>query len=220
MLEKQTRRNYWLSKFSFGGKKMEKRVFVVSAVIIAMLAISPAPAVIIDSINADKTPSGVQLWEMGEIGWLYTPQFSYTLTGIQSLFGGGGGPAYPLGTVTLEIYDGFPIDDSALLRSATFAVENGIPGGGTFAPLEISAGSDYFVGFRSYPAGGGTIVICNFALDGVSLPCYYGTDNTGQYLNFTTSPYLVHPILMFEGVPEPATLLLLGLGGLMLHRRR
>jgi hypothetical protein len=198
---------------------MEKRVFVVSAVIIAMLAISPASAVIIDSINADKNPSGVQPWVMGEIGWLYTPQFNYTLNGIQSLFGVGSGPVYPLGTVTLEIYDGFPVDNGTLLRSATFVVENGMPGGGTFAPLEISADSEYFVGFRSYPAGGGTWAICNFASDGVSLPCYYGTDNTGQYLNFTTNPYLVHPIIMFEGVPEPATLLLLGLGGLMLHRR-
>jgi len=197
---------------------MEKRVFVVSAMIIAVLAISPAPAVIIDSINADKIPSGVQWREMSEIGWLYTPQFSYTLTGIQSIFGGGGGPAHPLGTVTLEIYDGFPVAGAALLRSATFAVEGGVPGGGTFAPLEISAGSDYFVGFRSYPISG-IGVICNYAFDGVSLPSYYGTDNTGQYLNLTTQPYLDHPILMFEGVPEPATLLLLGLGGLMLHRR-
>lgn len=199
---------------------MEKRVFVVSAVIIAMLAISPAPAVIIDSINADKTPFPVQPWVMGEIGWLYTPQFSYTLTGIQSLFGYYGGPVRPLGTVTLEIYDGLPINSGVLLRSATFVAENGMPGGESFTPLEISAGSEYFVGFRSFPAGGGIWVICNYAFDGVSLPSYYGTDNTGQYLNFTTSSYLVHPILMFEGVPEPATLLLLGLGGLLLHRRR
>ena len=64
---------------------MEKRVFIVSAAIIVMLAISPAPAVIIDSINADKNPFTVTVSSMGEIGWLYTPQFSYTLTGICSV---------------------------------------------------------------------------------------------------------------------------------------
>ena len=197
---------------------MEKRVFVVSVVIIAMLAISPTPAVIIDSINADKDPFTFSLSSMGEIGWLYTPQFSYTLTGIQSQFGYiSGAPIYPLGTVELEIYDGLPVDGAALLRSVTFVVENGPPAGGSFTPLEVSAGSDYFVGFRS---DNSNRIFCNSADSGVSLPCYYGTDNTGQYLNFTTTSYLVHPILKFEGVPEPATLLLLGLGWLMLHRRR
>ena len=200
---------------------MEKRVFIVSAAIIVMLAISPAPAVIIDSINADKNPVTVSISSMGEIGWLYTPQFSYTLTGIQSQFGSiSGAPIYPLGTVELEIYDGLPVDGAALLRSKTLFVDNGPPAGGSFTPLEVFAGSDYFIGFRSFPAGGGNRIFCNSADSGVSLPCYYGTDNTGQYSNFTTTSYLVHPIITFEGVPEPATLLLLGLGGLMLHRRR
>ncbi|MHC4394946.1 MAG: PEP-CTERM sorting domain-containing protein [Planctomycetota bacterium] len=201
---------------------MEKRVFVVSAMmIITMLAVSSASAEIIDSINANKTPFTIGVGSMGEIGWLYTPQFSYTLIGIQSLFGGGGAPVYPLGTVELEIYDGYPVDDSTLLRSVTFPIENGMPGGGTFAPLQISAGSGYFVGFRTFFLGGGNGVACNFASSGVSLPCYYGTDNSGNYLiNATTDTSLTHPILMFEEVPEPATLLLLGLGGLMMLRRR
>ena len=202
---------------------MRRQAVLVFAMVILVLAAPQAPAVIIDSINADKTPFTSEIGNVGEIGWLYTPGFSYTLTGIQSLFGAGDGPIYAWGIVELEIYDGLPINGGALLRSVTFGVVRGLLGGGSFTPLEISGGSDYFVGFRGVEPIGLTppyTIPCNFAVSGVSLPCYYGTDNSGTYSIATDDYHLIHPILLFEGVPEPATLLLLGLGGLALLRKR
>jgi len=202
---------------------MRKQTVFVFAIVILVLAASPAPAAIIDSINADKTPFTSEIGNVGEIGWLYTPDFSYTLTGIQSLFGAGGGPIYDWGFVELEIYDGLPINGGALLRSVTFGVVRGLPGGGSFTPLEISGGSDYFVGFRGVEPIGPTppyTIPCNFAVSGVPLPCYYGTDNSGTYSIASDDYHLIHPILLFEGVPEPATLLLLGLGAIALRKRR
>ena len=200
---------------------MRKQTVFVFAIVILVLAASPAPAAIIDSINADKTPFTSEIGNVDEIGWLYTPDFSYTLTGIQSKFGAGEGPIYAWGIVELEIYDGLPINGGALLRSVTFGVVRGLLGGGSFTPLEISGGTDYFVGFRGVePIGSPYTIPCNFAVSGVPLPCYYGTDNSGTYSFATDDYHLIHPILLFEGVPEPSTLLLLSLGGLALMRKR
>jgi len=200
-----------------------KSAFISAIIAVTMLVASPVLGVIIDSINADETPYTSAVVNVSEIGWVYTPQFSYTLTGIQSQFSDGSGPVFPWGNVEIEVYDGVPINGGVLLRSVTIFVEwGGFLRGGSFAPLEISAGSDYFIGFRGEPFGPVPPyeILCNFADSGVSLPCYYGTNNDGTYPNTTDSDYRIHPILMFEGVPEPATVFLLSLGGLALLRKR
>jgi hypothetical protein len=187
-----------------------------------MLTALSAQAAIIDSINADKIPWAGEIGGIGEIGWVYTPRFSYILTGVKSYFANPDTPLYnPFYNVEVEIYDDVPANGGELLRSATFLVWSHITGG-TFAPLDISVDSDYFVGFRfspPFPSVYNTI-LCNFADSGVSLPAYYGLDNSGAYSIPISDDDFIHPILMFEGVPEPATILLLAFGGLMLRRKR
>lgn len=200
---------------------MRKQTLFALATAIITLTASQAPASFIDSVNADKTPFPGTVVGMGEIGWVYTPQFNYTLTGIKSYFGDPAAPVFdPVFTVIFEIYDDVPIDGGALLRSVTFPIRTW-PAGGAFTPLDISAGNDYFVGFRHFhPFFDNDVVLCNFADSGVSLPAYYGPDNSGTYSIATDNSNFMHPILLFEGTPEPATILLLALGGLMLRRKK
>ena len=199
---------------------MKKQALLTLAILVVILAALSAPAAIVDSINADKNPLTGEIGGIGEIGWVYTPDFNYTLTGIESYFGDLNTPLYePLFTVEVELYDDVPGDGGELLRSATFLVDSHIKGG-TFAPLDISAGSDYFVGFRFSRPVGYYEILCNFADSGVSLPAYYDTENSGTYSIPTSNDDFLHPIIFFEGVPEPATILLLGLGGLILRKSK
>jgi hypothetical protein len=201
--------------------KTKKQTLLALVISVIMLTALPAPASFIDSVNADKTPFPGEMMGVGEIGWVYTPQFSYTLTGIKSYFGDPTAPVFdPVFTVKFEIYDDVPINGGVLLRSVTFLVKSW-PAGGAFSPLDISAGDDYFVGFRYFhPFYDNNVALCNFTGSGVSLPAYYGTYNSGTYSTATNNNNYIHPILLFEGTPEPATLLLLAFGGLMLRRKR
>jgi len=203
--------------------KRETIFILVIAVAIGLVA-STTQAMILDSINADKTALGGEVMNMGEIGWVYTPQFDYVLTGVETKFGNDSSPPIfdPGLEIQLDIYDGPPATGGSLLRSATFNLlfwntfyE------ATFSELNMISGEDYFIGFRTltqYTAQ--YSMCCNFADSGDSLPCYYGTDNSGAYSIQTSNDFYLHPILRFEGVPEPATLLLFGLGGLILSRWR
>ena len=102
-----------------------------------------ASAAVMDSINADKT-ADTEGWGVCEVGWVYTPGFSYNLTGVRTKFGSGDSRM-----VTVEVYDELPSQGGTLLRSATFSPLANTLAGGSFAPLELSAGEDYFIGFRN-----------------------------------------------------------------------
>jgi hypothetical protein len=66
-------------------------------------AASSVKADIIDSINAQYDPSLAASWNVPEVGWVYIPTFSYTLSGIGTKFGSSDGR-----TVTAEIFSGAP----------------------------------------------------------------------------------------------------------------
>jgi hypothetical protein len=97
---------------------------------------------VVDSFNADKGPS--RPWPYTDVGWLYTPKFSYTLTGVSTRFGDGDSRL-----VTLEVYDDLPRRGGTLLRSATLFSVPHMLAGSTFEPLAINACQNYFIGFRN-----------------------------------------------------------------------
>ena len=116
----------------------------------------------------------------------------------------------------MEVYDGLPSGSGTLLRSATFWSGSwGAFVGGSFTALDVTAGEDYFIGFRNVWR-----LLRNSATSGTSLSCYGDSISDGTYSSAISSSTDIHPVLQLEGVPEPATLLFLGLGGLVLRRKR
>ncbi|MBW4578090.1 MAG: PTPA-CTERM sorting domain-containing protein [Tildeniella nuda ZEHNDER 1965/U140] len=181
---------------------------------------NPANALsIVDSVNADKSPAERVSWGASEVGWSYTPTFSYDLSGINTKFG-----ARSVGskTVTVEVYDKAPTTGGTLLRSASFTSLANAFSGGTFTALSLLAGEDYFIGFRDVDG-----LDVNVTQDAgvVSLPYRFGS--SGSYETaFSGSFFVTQPILQFVGevptaIPTPALLPgLIGLGLGILRQRK
>ncbi|NVM56921.1 MAG: hypothetical protein HWN51_02210, partial [Desulfobacterales bacterium] len=147
---------------------------------------------IIDSVNADEIQVPNAFWSASELGWLYTPGFSYILTGVLTNLGN----SHIDGTsplVTLEVYDGLPVEDANLLRSAQFRPADRSWVGGHFDPLVLTAGEHYFIGFRNVKD-----LWASHSYDGVPLPIYYGYDNDGTY-PFTENGDVEYAMLKFQG---------------------
>jgi hypothetical protein len=198
-------------------------ILSLTFLIIAAAALQ-ADAAIMDSINADKVPVDSPWGDIAEVGWLYTPQESYYLTGVNSKFGPSSTSVQPpfQGTsVTVEVYDELPGSGGTLLCSASFGLfQWGVFVGGTFDSYELTAGEDYFIGFVFT----GSLILKNTTTDAgaVSLTCYGDDDADGTYSDLLENPTEVRPILQFEGepIPEPATILLVAFGGSILLRRK
>jgi hypothetical protein len=187
------------------------------------LAIAPSAkaAAIVDSVNADKSPT-LDLYKIAsEVGWFYTPTFSYTLNGINTKFSSSGTAIEP--TVTVEVYDGDPFFGAPLLRSADFTGLANVFSGGTFADLNLLAGKEYFIGFRNVKGLG-----YNFTGDPGATSLFqfvYGLNNDGTYPEFINEITAAQPILQFVGnatpVPTPTLLpALLGIGVSLLRKRK
>jgi len=212
-------------------------------VVALMTSVSlPAVAATMDAINPSASAPFVFYGGPQSIGWQYTAQSSYNLTGISTYFrpvpNGFGDPH----TITEQIWTGVPdAPGSVLLNSATFNANSGAGGlaGATFSTSSlITAGTTYFVNFLDTagmgvnlgtwaddgsgpaPSGGATTNLGgwylsndNVAWSFVSGPAYYTT--TGDNVSFS------EPILFFEGtaiagaVPEPSTwaMMILGFAG-------
>jgi len=162
-------------------------------------------ATIVDSVNANNSPAAFTSWGATEVGWFYTPTFSYTLNGINTKFGSGGSANNQI--VTVEIYNGAP-SSSTLLRSASFTALINQFSGGTFASLSLLAGQNYFIGFRN--VGGLGVNFTNDAGATALASFRFGFNNDGTYpVSFSGTPN-TQPILQFSqnstAVPTPALL--------------
>jgi hypothetical protein len=201
-----------------------RTVWGALAITLALSTFDVAHATVIDAVNGNaavQVDGGI--WGITEVGWTYTPTFSYSLTGIFTEFG----KDNVVRTVTAEIYDDWPGAAGTLLRAASFTSVDSAYSGASFVPLDLVAGHAYFVGFRNVRSlGVNTTMDANATI----LPIHYGNSATvsnGTYLNTDCCSYINQPILQFtgdaivSGVPEPAmpVLVALGLATILLCRR-
>ena len=84
---------------------MNRSVLVLSALVVSIAAGSgAASATIIDNINGSASPPFLFFGApVDNIGWDYTPSFSYNLTGISTFFEPIGNPAPVTRTVTVVL---------------------------------------------------------------------------------------------------------------------
>ncbi len=208
-----------------------------------LLAGGTGQAAVMDSINPGAAPPFVYYGGPLSIGWLYTAQSSYNLTGISTYF-----EPVPNGsgahTITEQIWSGVPdAVGSVLLNSATFSAHSATGGsvGATFATSSlITAGTTYFVNFLNTQGMG--VNLGQWTGDGTdsgSTPSAGATTNLGgwylsndnanwelvsggaYYTTATGNVSFSEPILIFEGtpiaaVPEPSTwaMMILGFAGM------
>jgi hypothetical protein len=159
-------------------------------------------AAVIESVNATSSPNPGSSWAAVDVGWLYTPSISYWLTGVETKFG-----TVDARTVTVEIYSGAPPQGGTLLRSADFTPSMTFAGA-SFEPLLITAGQQFFIGFRNLAGLGSNTTTANEGMQSLG-PTYHDFDGSGSYavhVPWTTGD-VDRPILLLNGtaVPEPGT---------------
>jgi hypothetical protein len=169
--------------------------------LLSVLSLS-ASAAVVDGVNAAASNDS-STWNATEVGWFYTPTFSYNLTGIETKFGS----FVDSRTVTVEVYTDSPGSGGMLLRSADFTALANAFSGGFFAPLSLTSGTTYFIGFRN--VGNFNVNLTNDT-GATNLPggLLYSFDNNGSYSIGPETLFTAQPILQFHddsAVPEPST---------------
>ncbi len=197
--------------------KYFQRVVSCIALLCATMGQVNGEFVVADSINGGATPSVPlgfpQTWNVGEVGWFYTPTFSYDLTGIATKFGSANAQI-----VTAEIYSAHP-SIGTLLRSADFSPIANAFAGGQFAALRLVANETYFFGFRNVRSLG--VNVTN-DIGATNLPgrIWFDLSRNGRYSSSgpAEGSFLNQPIVQFQTqtvgavVPEPSSFVLFAIG--------
>jgi hypothetical protein len=218
-------------------------ILLLSASLFACVA--PVDAGYIDNINGSAVPlSLITNMNASNVGWYYTPSFSYTLTGIDTVY------ASVVTTrvtpiITFEIQTERPINGGVVLGHGTFQGDSST--GGKYhvdiEPVQLFAGNTYFIDFKNQlgmglnfgtweydqfgnpaPSGGAVVNLGQWYLDNGD---GFATVRTDGY-NFASDGRHVggaEPILNFVGVqvPEVSPGLLAGaaaVASLIVRRRR
>jgi hypothetical protein len=164
-----------------------------------------------DSSNANATPTPHTNFTVPDVGWDYTPLFSYNLTGVDTRFGQGF--AISTANVTEVVFQGGPPSQGGtLLRSASFTAVTNVFVGGVFAPLTLQAGQTYFIGFEGVNNLGVNLTTNAGA---TALGTFY-YDSGDKTFSFTPTSGDVtgtkQVIMVFNGfaIPEPKSVSLVG----------
>jgi PEP-CTERM motif len=220
------------------------KLLIKGSVVFALVtgASLPAAAATMDAINPSASPPFVYFAGPQSIGWAYTAQSSYNLTGISTYFepvpNGFGDPH----TITEQIWSSVPgSPGSTLLNSATFNANSGSGGsvGATFLNSSlITAGTSYFVDFLnsagmgvnlgqwtgdgtdagSTPSAGATTNVGGWYASNDNGATWALTSGGAYYTVSTGNVSFSEPILIFDGtpiasaVPEPSTWAMMILG--------
>lgn len=208
---------------------------VLGGTLAAGLGVANAAVVIQEGYN-EAAPPDFLVWGLNEVGWYWTPQSDFSLTGIRTSFRSGTGVGGDVDRdVTIVLMDD---RGGAVLASGVFnsSAARGTLGGITFGTAyDVDDATTYFVGFQNVLSLGINIVgntPNDESFDALG-PSGYG-DNDGVVGNFasafagdpqfeSTCIALGCPIIAFlteiddpgengDDIPEPATLLLFSVG--------
>lgn len=219
-----------------------KQLLATALAWLLTIAASRLQAGYIDNINGSATPASHnglddQVQPGDDLGWYYTPAFSYSLDGIFTNFGPFAGQhTTPL--ITIQIQSERPVNGGAVLRQGSFQGDSigGIEGA-NFAPISLIAGDTYFVDIKGLngmgvnvgtwqtvngnpePSGGATVNLGSVYYDDATSTGFPFVLSGGAY-GVSSSGFNVaggEPILFFSGTvptPEPSSVVMMA-GGLL-----
>lgn len=161
------------------------------------------------------------VWTGPDVGWFFMPSSTLSaVNSIQTVFFS----VIPATPVELVVYTGFnpttglPCGSQAgcsTIANATFTALAGSYSGPTFAPVNLTAGTKYFIGYHSVN-GFGTNITNGAGATNLEFWFHGIGDRT-----FVQGPAQSAPILRFDtNVPEPGTIGLFLTGGVALFAFR
>ncbi len=219
-------------------QNLKKNLLLAAMAALCLAGRTHAAPVVVDAVNPDALPTNV--WQASNVGWLYTPAFSYTLTGVGTKFG-----AVVFGatsrTVTAQVFSGKPGEffsrtpsTLSLLASGTLTpIADQFSDAVLSTAVALTAGTTYFIGFSNV-LGLGANFTDDPAADTLG-DALHSDSNSGPPANATfdrtgiSNAITSRPIIEFLGirgnaVPEPAggalTMAGLVLLGFAVQRRR
>ena len=152
MINKKIKENEISKKMNYRLQNYSRKLWILLAITVVLVLNTAARAQQTFDFNATRNPQFL-VWDPGitAVGWYITPNISLNLGRIETNFNPVIQPGSQDRNVTLEILTDRRAVGGTLLRSVVFnsVVARGQLGGGNFAPVMLTAGTTYFIGFRN-----------------------------------------------------------------------